>query len=47
VTEPPPAEPRRPSPGAVLPWLLVGAALLAGIVLARMLERRLNGDDAS
>jgi hypothetical protein len=27
----------------MLPWFLVGAALLAGVVLARVLVRRANG----
>jgi hypothetical protein len=28
----------------MLPWLVVGAALVAGVVLARVLVRRANGD---
>jgi hypothetical protein len=36
---------RRPAPDHLRPWILVGAALLAGVVLARVLVRRANGDD--
>jgi hypothetical protein len=34
---------RRPGPGDALPWLLFGAALVAGVVLARALDRKANG----
>jgi hypothetical protein len=34
---------RRPAPGDALPWLLFGTALVAGIVLARALDRKANG----
>ncbi len=34
---------RRPGRADALPWLVFGAALVAGVVLARALDRRANG----
>ena len=34
------SQPERPEKGAGLPWLLTGAALLAGVALARAIDWR-------